>query len=134
MLGISGAELLERGFRKVEQSGWTYITAHFYNPQTGETMYGCVRDYDYEDCRNDNDDLYYMPIDAEARRAYLHSIGIILDGDTVEVVKGRKVPVGTVGKVTKKYEVNDKYGRWVADYVVINGEFRTNVTNCVRVA
>jgi len=87
------------GFFKVDQSGGSYVTAEFYNPTTGETRSECVRDYDYGDCSRDNDELYNMPIDKEVRTLWLHSRGQILAGDTVEVVKGRKVPRGTIATV-----------------------------------
>lgn len=118
------------GFKKVAEQGGTYITATFYNPETGETKSQCVRDYDYADGSRDNDELYYMPIDEDARKQWLHSRGIILEGDTIEVVKGRKVKVGTVSVVVKTREIKDRYGRWVADYVVLENGEQTNVANC----
>lgn len=118
------------GFKKVAQSGGTFIVATFYNPETGEIKSQCVRDYDYADGSRDNDELYDMPIDEEARKQWFHSKGIILEGDTVEVVKGRKVKVGTVAVVTGKREIKDRYGRWLADYVILDNGEQTNVDNC----
>lgn len=127
---MTAKDVLDGGFRKVSQNGYCFISAVFFNPKTGEEFSTCVRDYDYSDCSRDNDELYYMPIDEEAKRKWLHGKGFILKGDTVEVVKGKKVPIGTVGKVLDVYEVNDRYRRVVAWYVHIDGGHRTNVENC----
>lgn len=118
------------GYKKVAENGGTFVTATFFNPETGDVVTGCVRDYDYADGSRDIDELYHMGIDEEARRAWLHTKGIILAGDTIEVIKGRKVKVGTVAVVTKTREIKDRYGRWVADYVVLDNGEQTNIDNC----
>lgn len=122
--------MLKNEFYKVDQGAGTYIVATFFNPTTGESYRKCVRDYDYADCSRDNDELYYMPINEEARRAYRHSLGHILEGDEVEVVKGLKVKIGTTGTVKRIRAVYDHYGRWVADYAVLEDGQSTNITNC----
>lgn len=118
------------GFYKVAQDGGSYVVATFYNPVTNETFTKCVRDYDYADCSRDNDELYYMDIDNEARTKWLHSKGIILVGDVVEVVKGRKIPVGTVVRVVDKKPCKDRYGRTQAMYLYFDNGTRTNEDNC----
>lgn len=118
------------GFYKVAQDGGTYVVATFYNPLTNESISKCVRDYDYADCSRDNDELYYMDIDNEARIKWLHSKGVILVGDVVEVVKGRKIPVGTVARVTDKKPYKDRYGRTQAIYLYFDNGMRTNEENC----
>lgn len=118
------------GFYKVAQDGGTYVVATFYNPVTNECITKCVRDYDYADCSRDNDELYYMDIDNEARTKWLHSKGVILVGDVVEVVKGRKIPVGTVARVTDKKPYKDRYGRTQAIYLYFDNGMRTNEDNC----
>lgn len=118
------------GFYKVAQDGGVYITATFYNPDTKEEKTMCVRDYDYADGSRDNDELYYMPINETAKKAWLHNRGIIQVGDTIEVVKGRKVKVGTIAKVVDLRPYKDAYGRTVADYVYLDTGERTNITNC----
>ena len=118
------------GFYKVEQSGGTFITATFFNPETSEIMTKVVRDYDYIDRSRDDDELYYMPIDESAKRAWMHENGFILDGDTIEVVKGRKVKIGTIARVAKIKKVYDSYHRWVADYAILDNGEATNVKNC----
>ena len=58
--------------------------------------------------------------------------GVIQTGDRVMVVSGRKVPIGTVAKVESIRPMNDRYGRWVVDYVYLDNGMRTNITNCSR--
>lgn len=125
-----------KGFYKVAQSGGTFITATFYNPETDEEITTCVRDYDYMDRSRDNDDLYDMPILDEENpvfRKYAHKHGRFLKGDTVFVFKGRKVPIGYSGKVARVKEIRDRYRRWVADYIVFEDGQQTNVNNCILV-
>ena len=119
-------------YKKVAQAGSSFITDTFYNTETGQEFVICVRDYDYNGER-DIDVLYYMPIDKEAYRAWQHKHGKIVEGDVVEVVKGRKVPVGTISRVKKIRSVRDKYGRWVADYADLENGQSTNVENCQRI-
>ena len=118
------------GFKKIRQNGGTYVTATFWNEITGEVKTLCVRDYDYDDCSRDIDELYYMPVDEEAEKKHGHTIGCLYAGDTVEVFKGRKVPVGTIAEIEKIYAVKDRYGRWVADYALLSNGMRTNIDNC----
>lgn len=118
-------------FKKIMQTGGTYVVATFYDPETKETMTKCVRDYDYSDCSRDDDELYYMPIDDEALRMYRHDNGIISIGDTVKVVKGRTIEHGFIGKVTNIRPCTDKYGRWLADYVYFDDGRKININNCV---
>lgn len=125
---------MKDGFKKVAQSGSGFIVATFFNPETGEEFSKCVRDYDYADGSRDDDELYYMPIDADARKIWGHKYGRFFVGDTVEVFKGRKVAVGTVGEVVKVYDVLDKYRRPVALYVLLSTGDRTNINNCRLVA
>lgn len=118
------------GFKKVAETGGTYVVATFFNPETKETLTKCVRDYDNSDGSRDDDELYSMPIDEQTRRAYLHHLGNILVGDKVRVIKGRKLKLGTVAHVRECKQVKDRYGRWVADYVVLDTGESTNAENC----
>ncbi len=124
---------INNDFYKVEQHGGTYITATFYNPDTKETKITRVRDYDYDDCSRDNDELYYMPIDEEVRTIWLHDNGKILVGDVVKVVKGRTIEHGYTGKVKDIKPYNDKYGRWLADYICFEDGRKINIDNCILV-
>ena len=127
--------MLENRFYKVGQGGGSFVTALFYNPVTHETDTVVARDYDYSDCSRDNDEVYYMPIDEaaqEAYRRYLNSVhgGNLAVGDTVEVFKGRKIPHGTIAKVTRIYDWKDSYGRVQTTYAVFADGRKTNVFNC----
>ena len=119
------------GFYKVAQEGSSYVVATFYNPTTKESQTVRVRDYDYADCSRDNDELYHMPIDNAARHQWLRNSGIISVGDTVKVVRGRKVKVGTIATVEAIKPYNDRYGRTITNYVYLSTGERTVVNNCV---
>jgi len=119
---------LKNGFFKVEQSGGSFITATFFNPETKEEFSQCVADAD--EPRRDDWELYQMDVDKDAKRAWKHHHGVIQVGDVVEVFKGRKIPVGTKGIVVKEREVRNCYGQWVADYVVLDNGASLNVANC----
>lgn len=122
--------MVRDGFKKVSQSGSTFVTAGFFNPETKEFYTHCVRDYDYADGSRDDDEAYYMPIDEDALREWKRFNGIIQIGDTVEVVKGRKVPIGTIGNVVNIYDWKDNYGRVQARYVVLSDGQKTSIDNC----
>lgn len=122
------------GFYKVAQTGGSFVVATLYNPTTDEVKSVVARDYDYGDCSRDNDEVYEAAIDEAVSRLYQHKLGMILVGDTVEVVKGRKVAKGTIATVEAVKPVYDRYNRWVADYLYFTDGQRTNVENCVRVA
>ena len=123
-------ELIAKGFRKVSHEGGIYVSGVFFNPITNEVTSRRLRDYDYADGSRDDDELYYMPIDEEALKAYRRFCGVISVGDTVEVIKGRKVPIGTIATVKAIHDYRDCYGRWVATYAYFTDGQKTNVDNC----
>jgi len=129
---VTNEELNAAGFFKVEHDGGTYVTAHYYNPKTDEEGSLLARDYDY-DGGHDNDSVYYASIDKESERTWRHRKGEILEGDQIMVIKGRKVPTGTLHTVHAKRKVYDKYGRYVALYLVFDDGLATNEDNCIRV-
>lgn len=118
------------GYYKVAQSGGTYIVATFFNPETEEECSLCVRDYDYSDCSRDIDDLYYQQIDKDARRKWYRKHGVICTGDTIKVVKGRKIPIGTIAVVERIYDWKDQYGRVQTTYCVFTDGRKTSISNC----
>ena len=122
-----------RLYKVTPNDGGTFITATFFNPVTGEEKSLCIRDYEYEDCRRDNDELYYMQVDENARRVWCHKHGNALENDRVMIVKGRKIPHGTVCTVKEKFKVYDRYGRFCAWYYRFTDGQKTNVDNCVLV-
>ena len=122
--------LYKDGFYKIGEESGCFCTALLYNPETKEVRYECTRDYDYADCSRDNDELYYLPINEDYRKMYLHEQGIILVGDMVEVYKGRKVKIGTIARVTEFRPYKDQYGRTQTTYAYLDNGERTNVDNC----
>lgn len=117
------------GFYKVEEEGGCFRLAILYNPETGEQLCKVARDDD--DPRNEEPGVRNMPIDRLARRIWLHRKGEILEGDIVQVVKGRKLPIGKQGRVKAVRTIRDKYQRPVADYVFFEDGTSTNVNNCI---
>lgn len=130
---VDGKEINMEGFYKVNQNGTSIITVDFYNPETGEERHCVVRDYDYYDGSRDCDELYNMEINQDVRIMWLRKHGVICPGDTVMVIKGRKVPVGTIAKVTFRKPYFDKYRRWVCDYLYFDNGMKTNVDNCILI-
>ena len=123
--------MVKEGFFKVSQTGGSYVVAYFFNPVTKEEYSKCVRDYDYADCSRDDDELYHMEINENVRKQWLHHHGCILIGDTVKVVKGRKIPTGTIARVVKYGEFRDRYGRVQTKYLYFEDGTRTSVSNCI---
>ena len=128
------AWLFEDGWRKVSESGASYVTGVLFNVLTGEEAHVVFRDYD-RDWVGDAEaaDWYDRSIDDDARRAWCRKHFVITDGSRVAVVKDRKIEAGFVGTVERMKKVRDRYGRYVADYVVFEDGRATNVENCVLV-
>ena len=124
---------MEDGWRKVNQKGGSYVVATLYNVKTGEDASLCVRDYDYSDGSRDCEEWYQASIDEAAKTAYFRKHGIIYPGASVVVVKGRKIPLGTVAVVESLRAVTDRFGRWVADYAVFKDGKQTKVENLALV-
>ena len=122
--------MLKNKFYKVTHTGGSYVTGTFFNPVTKETKVEVLRDYDYNDCSRDNDELYYMDINEEALVAYKHHNGVICVGDNVKVVKGRTIEKGFIGTVKAIREYTDRYGRWLADYIYFTDGRKINKANC----
>ena len=121
---------VKKGWYKVKEDfTCTRTYGIFYNPVTRET---CTEvESDSDDFRYDNWYLYDYPINKNVAELYRKRKGIIKEGDTVEVVKGRKIPIGTIGIVAKIYPFYDKYRRWCCDYVYFKGGMgKTNKSNC----
>ena len=103
----------------------------FFNPDTKESFSEITWDIDRPYINDERVEiLRYLPINGEVKRIYLHHIGRILEGDSVEVFKGRKIPVGYVGVVKSIKPFYDRYGRWQADYIYFADGQKTNYNNC----
>ena len=124
-----------KGFYKVGEDNGSVCVGMFYNPETGELFSKITWDIDRPYINDDEEIeiLRYLPINHEIRRQWLHKNGVIQEGDTIKVVKGRKIPLGTVAKVRKIYPFYDRYHRWQADYVYLDNGTKTNINNCILV-
>lgn len=125
-----------KGFYKVEETGFSLTIATFFNPETKEHF--SKRVWDNDDDRLLWDDeiqiLRNMPIDENAVIAWKHHNGNFVVGDSVEVVKGRKIPKGTKLEVfwmgerpTYKTQQLRKSGcRWANETEMIAGCYNEN--------
>ena len=127
-----------KGYFKIADSYGSFCSVVMYNPSTKDYKKINVRDYDYEyiyDGLTANydekilDELYYMDINKEVLLQYKIDNGIVAVGMEIEIVKGRKYPKGTKGTVVKKYSYKDKYGRWLANYIITDTGMKVNVAN-----
>ena len=116
------------GYGKIGQSFGGVSTASFYNPDTEDLISVIVCDVDRPYV--DKPELFRMSVDDSLLRVYNHRHGIIQNGDTVEVFKGRKIPIGTVARIKEIRPYYDRYGRWRCDYAYLSNGMKTNVENC----
>lgn len=121
--------MLENKFYKVSHNGGLFVTGMLFNPVTKESESVVLADFDDERIGVCSP-WYDAPIDADAVRAWNRHLGIISVGDTVEVVKGRKIPHGTVATVARIYDWRDCYGRVQTTYAVFEDGRKTSVYNC----
>lgn len=129
---VTNETLNANGFYKVSEKGGSFVVDTYYNPTTDEIGTLVARDYDYNGDR-DNDSIYNAAINEDAKNAYLHACGQFILGDKVMVIKGRKIPHGTVHTVTGMKDIRDKYGRTCAHYLIFEDGTSTNETNCIMI-
>ena len=124
---------MEDGWRKVSATySLTFASALLFNIVTGESVTVWTRDYDRWDATEcGGADWHDVPIDNDAWLAYCRKNGIVAVGLRAKVVKGRKVPIGYSGLVSRIRKIYDRYDRWVANYVEFEDGTRTNINNCV---
>ena len=122
-----------KGFYKVAESNGGVCVGTFYNPDTKEVFTKITWDIDRPYINDDEEIeiLRYLPIDKKMRWQWLHEKGVIQEGDQIKVVKGRKVPIGTVATVKEIKPFYDRYRRWQADYLYLDNGMKTNINNCV---
>lgn len=86
------------GFYKVAVNGGGVEVGTFFNPETKEAFQKITWDIDNDRLLYDDEiqKLRYLTIDENAVIAWKHHNGAFVVGDNVEVVKGRKVPKGTI--------------------------------------
>ena len=129
-----------KGYHKIEHSGFLLITCKLYNPETRDVKRVTVEDFDYpygesphlsleEFTLEELEKIRGMEIDKEARRLYNLHQGRVDVGAIIEVVKGRKYPAGTRGKVIKVYDIKDCYGRFIAEYCITDNGLKVATKN-----
>lgn len=121
-----------KGFYKVAEDNGGVCVGTFWNPETKESFSKITWDIDRPYINDDEEIeiLRYLPINKDVRSAWLHYNGIIQVNDVVEVVKGRKVPIGTIAKVIDKKPYKDRYGRTQVIYLYFDNGMKTNEDNC----
>lgn len=121
------------GFYKVKEDNGGVCVGCFFNPTTMEHFSKIIWDIDNDRLLDDDyiQTLRYLPINEDVRKIWMHHNGEIMEGDTVKVVKGRKIPKGYVGIVEKIRPWYDYYGRWQCTYIYFADGQRTNKDNCV---
>lgn len=120
------------GFYKVAENNGGVCVCTFFNPDTMEHFSKIVWDIDNDRLLDDEEIqvLRFLPINETVKKIYMHHKDIILEGDTVEVFKGRKIPIGYTGIVKSIKPFYDRYGRWQADYIYFADGQKTNYNNC----
>ena len=90
-----------KGFFKVNENNGGVNVCTFFNPETKEEFSKIVWDIDNDRLLEDDEIqiLRYLTIDNDAVIAWKHFNNAFVVGDNVEVIKGRKVPKGTILKV-----------------------------------
>ena len=95
----------------------------------GPFMAGSVREYGLDTIERIHD----APVDKDALRDFNIHNNIVFVRAIVKVAKGRKVPIGTTGTVTRIRQIHDRYGRRVSTYADFEAEdgtrHSTNIAN-----
>lgn len=124
-----------KGFYKVSEDNGNVCVGTFYNPDTKEVFTKITWDidrlYDYDD--EEIKILCNLTIDKKMRWQWLHDKKIIQEGDRIKVVKGYKIPVGTVATVKKIKPFYDCYRRCLIDYLYLDNGVKINADNCILV-
>lgn len=85
-----------------------------------------VDKYSEVECRKANE---------QEKKDFARRLGYVFEGDTVEIVKGRKLPIGEhkIVKNTYRYDVPNTYGHCYTDYFVFTDGTKTNVENVKQI-
>jgi len=131
------------GYYKVdEHCGGSLVDVIMYNPDNGDILRLTVEDFEYEYGDGpfvtstlklmSEPEMYALrcaPFDGEARFLYRKQCGIIEEGDWVQIVSGRKYPIGTEGRIKRIYDICDRYGRKQATYCELDTGEKTSICN-----
>lgn len=131
-----------KDYKKIMHTGGSLIRCTLYNPNTKKVVDFIVDDFEYsygDGLINHDYDLqtleyirYNMPIDQEALKHYkIHVLKEITEGAKVEVIKGKKYPIGLQGTVKElfTYIVPNTYNKVEVQYAVLDTGEKINVKN-----
>jgi len=138
-----GQYMTKDGFFKVRsgcECRGAYIIETFYNPVKNEIREQLVHNLDDYELNRHYEVLYNMPYctDMQVNAYYIkedrrikHSNGVLLAGDIAKIVKGRKLPIGSLKKFAEIQKWRDRFGRVQTYYAVFTDGTRTNIDNCI---
>lgn len=125
--------------RVVDKSGINFLIATLYDTETEVEEKVIYEDGDYPYGESpflsrkytlaQLDEISKTPIDKDARHAWLKKHGIISVSDTVEVIKGRKLPIGTRGTVVNMWDFTDRFGRTQTNYAKLDSGVSISIEN-----
>ena len=125
-----------KGFFKVNENNGGVNVCTFFNPETKEEFSKIVCDIDNDRLLEDDEIqiLRYLTIDNDAVIAWKHFNNAFVVGDNIEVIKGRKIPKGTILKVfwigerdTYKTRTLKRQGcRWANETETVAGCYNEN--------
>ncbi len=131
-----------KDYKKIMHSGGSLIRCTLYNPETKKVVDFIVDDFEYsygDGLINHDYDLqtleyirYNMPIDSEALKHYKnHVLKEITEGSKVEVIRGKKYPIGLQGTVKELYTyiVPNTYNKVQVQYAILETGEKINVKN-----
>lgn len=84
--------------------------------------------------KNENLNCYEIASKQE-RKDFARSLGYIFEGDMVEIIKGRKIPLGErkIVKYGYRYQIRGTYGHCYVDYLVFTDGTKTAIDNIKQV-
>ena len=131
-----------KDYKKIMHTGGSLIRCTLYNPNTKKVVDFIVDDFEYsygDGLISHDYDLqtleyirYNMPIDQEALKHYkIHVLKEITEGAKVEVIKGKKYPIGLQGTVKELYTyiVPNTYSKVQVQYAILETGEKINVKN-----
>ena len=130
-----------KDYKKIMHTGGSLVRCTLYNPETKKVVNFVVDDYEYaygDGFINRDYDLQtleyirHMQIDPEALKHYkIHVLKEITEGAQVEVVRGKKYPLGLQGTVKKlyTYTVPNTYNKVRVQYAILETGEKINTKN-----
>ena len=125
-------------YSKIKEGSGSLSTHYFYNAKTKHLLHIITDDKEYgyregltsqEFTWEELDLIEKTPINKEALKIYNFDNNIIMEGQLVEVVKGRKMPIGYKGIIKKIYPYKDRYGRVQIYTAYFEDGQKTNIDN-----